>query len=57
MTHTTTWEDDGVVGVKCDGNIVRDFTLDSDATKPRKCPRCGKNLRVIWDVRIEETDG
>lgn len=51
--HTSVWEDGGFVGLACDG-INTGEMLDSQECDVQRCPRCGTQVRVVWDVRIEE---
>lgn len=50
LKHWLTWEDGGMAGFDCgkkEGGVLT-------AHEARQCPVCGKYLRLIWDVRIEE---
>ena len=49
--HSTHWEDDGMAGVYCDGKDADVIAVDSTNWH---CCICGKHLRLIWDVRLEE---
>ncbi len=57
MTHSTAWEDGGIVSVLCDGRAT-DMLLDEQQPErqPRACPLCKKMLRLVWNVRIEEVE-
>lgn len=51
--HRTTWEDERMAGVECDGKYVGMITTDPD-DNPWTCEQCGAQLRLIWNVRLEE---
>lgn len=56
--HETFYEDNGLAGIAiCDGVDIRnrDFTLDTDRP-PRRCPHCGKLLRLSWKVEVVEVE-
>ena len=52
MKHTTRFEDDGFVGVLCNGKEAG--TLDIEYVKQKVCPVCEDAIALRWDVRIEE---
>jgi hypothetical protein len=52
--HGLGWQDAQMAQVvRCGKTAIPDMTLDADSD-PRRCPVCGKLLRLVWDVRIEE---
>ncbi len=60
MGHRTIWEDEKMVGYRCDkasvGFDAQDvLTLDS-VSDPHICATCGKRLTLHWSVRIEESE-
>lgn len=52
--HNTTYEDEQMTGVTCDGVFVGQITAHEN--EPWVCDRCGAVLRLIWDVRLEEVE-
>ena len=57
MSHSTGWEDAGSASVTfCNGQRLPEYgvVLSADDSQPTTCPRCGKKLRLVWSVKIEE---
>ena len=57
-THHTTWEDGGFAGFYCFDDVTgvagEMQTIGTEESK--KCNDCYQNLRLIWDVRIQEDE-
>ena len=53
MRHTTAFEDDGTVGVLCDGQNAGMLDVQG-GENPKTCPRCGATIKLEWSVRIVE---
>ena len=51
--HDTDWEDGRMAGVTCDRVHVGSITADEQG-EPWICDRCGAQLRLVWDVHLEE---
>ncbi len=51
MAHKTDWEEGGSAGILC-GNKAAQAIDAADGWV--KCPVCGKKIRLIWEVRVEE---
>lgn len=63
MDHGTLWEDGGIALLANCGEVdLRKhevlITAESYGGRPGEyvCPNCGKKLRLVWDVRIEEVE-
>ena len=63
-SHGLGWQDGELAAlVRCGDEDIskRDVTLNADtrwdgSERDQQCPNCGKFLRLIWDVRVEEID-
>jgi hypothetical protein len=51
MAHKTDWEEGGSAGILC-GNKAAQAIDAADGWV--KCSVCGKKIRLIWEVRVEE---
>lgn len=51
--HRTTWEDGMLAGIECDGEDGGTISAHPDED-PQACGNCGAQLRLVWDVRLEE---
>ena len=54
--HSITWQDDGMVGVKCNKDPGNVFVIDSQSENPKACDACGKRILLVWMVSLEEVE-
>ena len=53
-THTTTWEDEQVVGYHCSDSEKGYSDVLTVEQEWLTCYCCGRGLKLHWDVYIEE---